>query len=153
MLAYSGYGDWKYERYKLNRKIEQMKRLVPMLMARHHCDGVVLHGSSGVWMGAALVMNSVLPEGTGLFLVRKPGEQSHGDIVEGDGKTECTKLLMIDDFVSTGASVARVQDLIIDNKVRPAYIEAVLQHDRMSLSRDYTTGQPHKHNAGQYMIY
>lgn len=153
MLAYSGYGDWKYKRDALNNKITLMKHLVPMLMERHHCDGVVLHGSSGVWLGAALVMHSVLPEGTGLFLVRKPGELSHGEIVEGDGETECTKLLMIDDFVSTGASVTRVQDLIMDNKVRPAYIEAVLQHDRMGFSKSYATGSPHKHNAGHYMIY
>lgn len=141
MIAGSGYGSWKYSKNCLERKIAVIKAAVPQIMAREKCDGIVLHGSSGVWLGAALVLRRVVPSGCGLFLVRKPEERSHGEIVEGDGKSACTRLLMIDDFVSTGDSVRRVQSLIEENKVRPATIVAVLQHDRID-DRDYSRCVP-----------
>jgi len=137
MIAGGGYGDWKYSKLTLQHKMEQLTRLVPMIMDRHDLDGVVLHGSSGVWLGAALVMAGAIPEGCGLFLVRKRGEQSHGELVEGDGENNCSRLLMIDDFVSSGASVVRVQHTIEETKVRPATVVAVLQHQRISSNRSY----------------
>lgn len=141
MIAASGYGDWKYSKNRLERTLDLLKVAVPQIMVREKCDGIVLHGSSGVWLGSALVLNDVVPSGCGLFLVRKPGEQSHGEIVEGDGENECSRLLMIDDFVSTGDSVRRVQSLIEENKVRPATIVAVLQHDRL-YDHDYSVWKP-----------
>lgn len=154
MLADGGYGDWKYSRTNLVAKMDHLKRLVPMIMERHHLDGVVLHGSSGVWLGAALVLEKVLPSHAGLFLVRKPGEQSHGNIVEGDGDTEATKLLMLDDFVSSGETIRRVQQLIVDNKPRPAYVFAVLEHDRIFSSKDYTKhSYTMQHSEGEFLVY
>ena len=148
MLANGGYGDWKYSAVQLEKKLQQLKQYVPMLMQRHDLDGIVVHGSSGVWLGAAIVMAG-LTRDCGLFLVRKPGEMSHGDIVEGDGESECMRLLMLDDFVSSGDSVKRVQALINDNKVRPASVVAVYCHERCYDFKNYE--QPLSNREGVFI--
>ena len=118
----SGYSPYKYNPAKL-------QKLVPAIVARLRSmqqykwfDCIALSGSSGTWLGGMLVC-ALEQHNIGVILVRKPGENSHGAIVESNNNyKEC---VFVDDFVSSGATYKRVQEALAEYGV---HCNRILEH-------------------------
>ena len=64
-------------------------------------DAIAFSGSSGAAIAFPLAFLHEIP----LIYVRKLGEQSHGHMVECNGESLIEKYLIVDDFITTGATV------------------------------------------------
>lgn len=71
---------------------------------------VVVHGNSGVSCGFAALMVTDTP--FNLVLLRKDNDNSHGAPLEGPDGHRFDKYLILDDFVSSGATMNRIRDKI-----------------------------------------
>lgn len=71
---------------------------------------VVVHGNSGVSCGFAALMASA--EDFNLVLLRKDNDNSHGSPIEGPDGHRLDKYLILDDFISSGATMNRIRDKI-----------------------------------------
>ena len=80
------------------------------MSAKTGATSVVVHGNSGVSCGFAALMLSA--EDFNLVLLRKDNDNSHGAPVEGPAGHRLQKYLILDDFVSSGATMNRVRDKI-----------------------------------------
>jgi adenine/guanine phosphoribosyltransferase-like PRPP-binding protein len=87
---------------------------------------LIVSGTSGVWLGAVLTLRQDLP----VVIVRKPGEDSHGGVVEGD--CYASNGVIVDDFVSSGATVDRIADAL-DRHGRIS-VAGVIEHNRKQRS-------------------
>jgi len=128
---YASYGDWKYHKQSVQVRTEEIVRTLDEMAAvgvgarQFEVKGIALSGSSGVWLGGLLSYKLNIP----VFLVRKPGEGSHGPLVEGIDKTMKTnKLVLIDDFIASGSTVKRVDDAL---KEYGYELEACLMHGHL----------------------
>lgn len=110
MAIYASYGKWKYSAAVLRLRVEAVVARVRELRSKEngHFDVVVLSGTSGTWLGAALQMHPQWPSGLPIVLVRKSSESSHGSTVEGRVETA----LLVDDFVCSGETVRRVDEAL-----------------------------------------
>jgi adenine/guanine phosphoribosyltransferase-like PRPP-binding protein len=102
MAMYTGYSGWKYDRGLLRAKLGMLLPTIQLAALETDAGCLIVSGTSGVWLGAMLTMEQDLP----VVLVRKDGENSHGSIVEGD--TAAKTGLVVDDFISTGATINRI---------------------------------------------
>jgi len=106
-----GYQAWKYDRdeveVRYQRVLDGLKRVTE---AGIKYDAIAVHGTSGTWLAAALVMG-----GYNVVMIRKDGERSHGDCVEGSytGEQQITDLVFIDDLIVTGNTITTAQDILI----------------------------------------
>lgn len=71
---------------------------------------VVVHGNSGVSCGFAALVATDTP--FNLVLVRKDNDNSHGSPIEGPDGHRLDKYLILDDFISSGATMNRIRDKI-----------------------------------------
>ena len=79
-------------------------------------DYIALRGSSGVSLATALAIALGKP----IVIVRKPGESSHGtDVVfpEGPFLTDGRYYIIVDDFISTGATVAAIVERLTQSQL------------------------------------
>lgn len=123
---YGCYGHWKYTRSSLKAVVGATVKAVHELLKDPQVpvfDGVCLSGTSGTWLGAALQLHQDWPEHLPVVLVRKAKESSHGSRVE--GVASVSRLLLIDDFVSSGETALRVRDTLKDYSIG---LVAVLEH-------------------------
>lgn len=116
----SGYGDWKFDG-SIVKRAQRVAADLPEVLSRHDADGVVVQGSSGIFMAAALQMLMPLP----VMMVRKPNENAHGSKLEGRPGHTFRRLVFLDDFVSSGDTLERVREAC-----HSAEIVAVFQHRR-----------------------
>ena len=98
----TGYSDWKYNRKLLQQRLDMLLPTIKVAAEDTDAGCLIVSGTSGVWLGSILTMQQDLP----VVLVRKPGEQSHGSMVEGD--THSKRGLVVDDFISSGATINRI---------------------------------------------
>ena len=80
------------------------------LSERTGSTSVVVHGNSGVSCGFAALM--LASEDFNLVLLRKDNDNSHGSPIEGPDGHRLDKYLILDDFVSSGATMNRIRDKI-----------------------------------------
>ena len=104
-LTDGGYNEVQYHRELLLSKVEQLRNRLPEIMELTGADSVVVSGKSGISMAFALQM--VLD--FNLVVVRKRGEGSHGEPVEGRSGAEMHRYIILDDFVATGSTVRRIR--------------------------------------------
>ena len=103
MRLYNSYTQ-AYERPKLRRIVRRLKAAMPDILEYTGADSVVVSGKSGISVGFALLLTMDMH----LVTVRKPGEDSHGAMIEGTDAKELKKYVILDDFVSSGATVERI---------------------------------------------
>lgn len=96
-----GYNDMLFDVTRLRPKAKQVALALPKLMHEVGADFVVVTGKSGIAMAYATLMLIDFP----LVVIRKEGETSHGNKVEGSPADGLTKYIILDDFVSTGGTV------------------------------------------------
>lgn len=102
-----GYQAWKFKKEDVLKVHRRIDRAFNKLRDRGvSYDAVVLSGTSGTWLGALLVM-----AGHNVILVRKPGECSHGEQIEGICiPEEIRKVVIIDDFICSGDTLRRIKE-------------------------------------------
>lgn len=109
MILENGYATG----YTMERVAERAKfaaEAIEELRERTGSTSVVVHGNSGVSCGFAALMLSA--EDFNLVLLRKDNDNSHGAPIEGPAGHRLQKYLILDDFVSSGATLNRIRDKI-----------------------------------------
>ena len=104
----SGYTPESVRKYA-----KQAAEAIPRMMAETNADAIVVSGNSGISIGHAALMLIEFP----LVLVRKHKDNSHGDSVEGPLNHELRKFLILDDFVSSGATVRNICDTLYSRAI------------------------------------
>ena len=85
-------------------------KAIEELRSQTGSTSVVVHGNSGVSCGFAALMASA--EDFNLVLLRKDNDNSHGAPLEGPEGHRLDKYLILDDFISSGATLNRIRDKI-----------------------------------------
>ena len=104
----SGYTPESVRKYA-----KQAAEAIPRMMAETNADAIVVSGNSGISIGHAALMLIEFP----LVLVRKHKDNSHGSAVEGPLNHELRKFLILDDFVSSGATVRNICDMLYSRAI------------------------------------
>ena len=107
MKVYEGYAT-TYGQEAVRVRAEFAAKAIKELMERTGADCVVVHGNSGVSCGFAALMYENFP----LILLRKDNDNSHGSPMEGPNGHNVLKYLILDDFISTGATMERIKGKI-----------------------------------------
>lgn len=122
----SGYGAWKFNRDDIQYRMKGILLLLETIKMRHNVDCILVHGSSGLWLGGMLTVAQDMP----VVQVRKPNESSHGYDIEGKpGKR--FRGVFVDDFISLGSTVDRVRGLTDKHGFE---VVAVLEHGKSELT-------------------
>lgn len=145
----AGYSDTHFNTAKLRNKAKALALVLPGLMERNEVDAVVVTGKSGMSLAFATLMLIDFP----LVVVRKRGENSHGNNIEGPRTINVRRYIVLDDFISSGATVRTiVQDI---NDLATALFETapecvgVLQYMRDNRGTDIRT---HSGNCGSVYV-
>lgn len=109
MILYSGYATG-YSADRVRQRAEFAARAITSLSRSTGATAVVVHGNSGVSCGFAALMAST--EDFNLVLLRKDNDNSHGSPIEGPDGHRLGKYLILDDFISSGATMNRIRDKI-----------------------------------------
>lgn len=106
-------GDYatRYRMAAARLRAEYAARAINKMMAETGATSVVVHGNSGVSCGFAALMLSDVD--FNIVLLRKDNDNSHGSPIEGPEGHFLERYLILDDFVSTGATMNRIRDKII----------------------------------------
>lgn len=133
MGIYTSYGAWKYSRTLAKERANVIVKVVNKVLSPQLAfDACVVTGTSGSWLGAALVAHPDWNDKLPLVLCRKPQESSHGPILEGESRAnDCRRFLLIDDFVCTGETVRRVAGTLLSDDSRKQLV-GVLEHQNLS---------------------
>ena len=91
-------------------RAEYAARAINEMMDETGATSVVVHGNSGVSCGFAALMLSHAD--FNIVLLRKYNDNSHGAPIEGPEGHRLGRYLILDDFVSTGATMNRIRDKI-----------------------------------------
>lgn len=110
MILSGGYAT-RYRMAAVRKRAEYAARAINKLMAETGATSVVVHGNSGVSCGFAALMLSDVD--FNIVLLRKDNDNSHGSPIEGPEGHFLERYLILDDFVSTGATMNRIRDKII----------------------------------------
>lgn len=100
--------------YTVKRVEERAKfaaEAIEELRERTGSTSVVVHGNSGVSCGFAALMLTH-EQDFNLVLLRKDNDNSHGSPIEGPSGHRLQKYLILDDFISSGATMNRIRDKI-----------------------------------------
>lgn len=110
MILSGGYAT-RYRMPAVRKRAEYAASAINKLMAETGATSVVVHGNSGVSCGFAALMLSDVD--FNIVLLRKDNDNSHGSPIEGPEGHFLERYLILDDFVSTGATMNRIRDKII----------------------------------------
>lgn len=110
MILSGGYAT-RYRMASVRKRAEYAARAINKMMAETGATSVVVHGNSGVSCGFAALMLSDVD--FNIVLLRKDNDNSHGSPIEGPEGHFLERYLILDDFVSTGATMNRIRDKII----------------------------------------
>ena len=111
MILSGGYAT-QYRMSDVRKRAEYAARAINKMMAETGATSVVVHGNSGVSCGFAALMLSPHAD-FNIVLLRKDNDNSHGSPIEGPEGHFLERYLILDDFVSTGATMNRIRDKII----------------------------------------
>lgn len=104
MRVYESYS--LYEPNIVRRNARKIARLLRKVQKKHQFDAVIVTGKSGISMAYA----AMIYEDFNLVVVRKAGESSHGDRIEGNSYGgEIKRYVILDDLTETGATVRNIQ--------------------------------------------
>ena len=109
MLLGNGYATG-YTWERVGERAAFAAKAIKELRSQTGSTSVVVHGNSGVSCGFAALMAST--EDFNLVLLRKDNDNSHGSPIEGPDGHRLGKYLILDDFVSSGATMNRIRDKI-----------------------------------------
>ena len=109
MVLDNGYSTG-YSAGRVRRRAEFAAEAITSLSSTTGATAVVVHGNSGVSCGFAALMVTDTP--FNLVLLRKDNDNSHGSPIEGPYGHQLSKYLILDDFVSSGATMNRIRDKI-----------------------------------------
>ena len=110
MILSGGYAT-QYRMADVRKRAEYAARAIIKMMVETGATSVVVHGNSGVSCGFAALMLSDVD--FNIVLLRKDNDNSHGSPIEGPEGHFLERYLILDDFVSTGATMNRIRDKII----------------------------------------
>lgn len=110
MILSGGYAT-QYRMASVRKRAAYAARAINKMMAETGATSVVVHGNSGVSCGFAALMLSDVD--FNIVLLRKDNDNSHGSPIEGPEGHFLERYLILDDFVSTGATMNRIRDKII----------------------------------------
>lgn len=99
----SGYAS-KYSQESVKSYARAAAKAIPILMRELDADTVVVSGNSGISIAHAALMLTDFP----LVLCRKAKDNSHGSLIEGVSGHRINRFIVLDDFVSSGATVKRI---------------------------------------------
>ena len=109
MILDNGYATG-YTKERVEKRAAFAAVAIAELRSQTGSTSVVVHGNSGVSCGFAALMASA--EDFNLVLLRKDNDNSHGAPIEGPAGHRLGKYLILDDFVSSGATMNRIRDKI-----------------------------------------
>lgn len=104
MIRGNGYSQHQFNHGSLRATARRVAETLPKLLARYDAQAVVVTGKSGMSVAFATMMLADIP----LIVVRKRGENSHGEMIEGVIDVEVRRYIILDDFVSSGTTVRTV---------------------------------------------
>ena len=107
MILAEGYATG-YTKERVEARAAYAAKAIEKLRRQTGSTSVVVHGNSGVSCGFAALMASA--EDFNLVLLRKDNDNSHGAPLEGPYGHRLGKYLILDDFVSSGATMNRIRD-------------------------------------------
>lgn len=96
-----GYSEVQFNTASLRAKAHELAAVLPEMMHRLEADAVAVTGKSGLSLAFATLMLIDFP----LIVVRKRGENSHGNPIEGTPSVDVRKYIILDDFVSSGSTI------------------------------------------------
>lgn len=140
-----GYSDVQYNTARLRAKAHEVAAILPEMMDRLGADAVAVTGKSGLSLAFATLMLIDFP----LIVVRKRGENSHGNPIEGAHSVDVRKYIILDDFVSSGSTIKTMVgsiDEMVDSyeDTKPLRCVGVFQYLREG------TGYPPIRYRGRY---
>ena len=109
MILANGYATG-YSAARVRVRAEFAAKAITSLSRSTGATAVVVHGNSGVSCGFAALVVTDTP--FNLVLLRKDNDNSHGAPIEGPEGHRLDKYLILDDFVSSGATMNRIRDKI-----------------------------------------
>lgn len=110
MILSGGYAT-RYRMASVRKRAAYAASAIIKMMVETGATSVVVHGNSGVSCGFAALMLSDVD--FNIVLLRKDNDNSHGSPIEGPEGLFLERYLILDDFVSTGATMNRIRDKII----------------------------------------
>lgn len=119
----ASYGNWKFDPVTLEARVITVAAGVRHLMEELSADCIAVRGTSGICMAWAL-------NGSGcdfpIVLMRKAGESSHGSMFEGRSGHIHRRVIILDDFIASGATVGgMVRDIKAHSKLMGDNVEVV----------------------------
>lgn len=105
-----GYSHVQFNNETLRNTAQRIACLIPTLLQNTGADAVVVTGKSGISLAFATLMLADFP----IVVVRKRGENSHGNNIEGTQNVRIKKYIVLDDFVSTGSTVRTISREMYD---------------------------------------
>lgn len=128
-LTDGGYSEVQFNTALLRARAHEVAALLPEVMRRLGADAVAVTGKSGLSLAFATLMLIDFP----LIVVRKRGENSHGNPIEGTPGVDVRKYLILDDFVSSGGTIETMVgsiDEMCAGRKEPLRCVGVLQYLR-----------------------
>ena len=110
MILSNGYATG-YNVRRVEARAKFAAKAIEELRERTGSTSVVVYGNSGVSCGFAALMLST-EQDFNIVLLRKDNDNSHGSPIEGPEGHRLGKYLILDDFVSSGATMNRIRDKI-----------------------------------------
>ena len=145
MILTSGYATG-YAAEEVRKRALWAADAIGKMKAETGATSVVVHGKSGVSCGFAALMLSPHLD-FNIVLLRKDNDNSHGAPIEGPAGHRLGKYLILDDFVSSGATMNRIRDKIDTlhcqapwSSPRPECVGIVLYGYHSSVSFKFSDG-------------
>lgn len=104
MKLYSSYSTAMYDHSALQNVVQDLVLAIPHYLEVLNADTIVVQGKSGMSMAFATLATIDFP----LMVVRKKGENSHGSTIEGTSEHIAKRILVLDDFVSSGSTIRMI---------------------------------------------
>lgn len=124
------YGAWKFNADEIAERFDRVKYGISQVeKMKIRYDAIVVHGTSGTWLGALLVM-----AGYKVVMLRKDRERTHGLIIEGTlSEKQLDRFIFVDDMIVSGNTVKNVREALLlhakeYDSIQPPRIVAVVLH-------------------------
>lgn len=120
-LSGASYGDWKFDPVVLEARAITVAAGLHHLMEELEADCIAVRGTSGICMAWAMAGRG---DHFPTVLMRKEGESSHGARLEGVSGHIHRRVILLDDFIATGGTIAGMaRDLWEHAKLMGAKVE------------------------------
>lgn len=107
-LTDGGYSTVMFNTGMLQATAKALSTRIPEVMHEVGADCVAVTGKSGIALAFATLALVHFP----ILVVRKVGEKSHGNPIEGTHNHRAARYLVLDDFVCTGDTLRAIRDSI-----------------------------------------